>query len=135
MRLYDDVMMKKTKIAIHFYICPCQAYGAFTQSKKHKIMKATLNNFFGIKSFLNNLKLKHLLSPCSGNWTKSEPESGSFSFCSFTWKRNVFRTGTLVLTKVIHMGKHNAQPGHEEKLLRPIEQNCQLSSFAFLTHF
>ena len=47
-------------------------------------------------------------------------------------KENVFRTGTFVLAKVTHTGKHKDQPGHET--LEPVEQNCQLFSFVFLSH-
>ena len=56
--------------------------------------------------------------PCPGNEAKSEPEYGSFSFCSVTGQGNILSTNILVLARVQHKCKHIAQPGHKGKLAK-----------------
>ena len=62
------------------------------------------------------------------------------SFCSVTWKRKRLWTDTLILVKVQHMCKHIAQHGHEENLLRSMEQcfllpTCHIKIALLLLHF
>ena len=50
---------------------------------------------FGAKYSVALNKIQELFFPCPGKSTKSEPESGSFSFCSIIWTRQSFKNRLL----------------------------------------